>query len=43
MAARGPFIGNTPAEVTDMIRRFQRGDMGELAPLIPVLFTQGSP
>lgn len=31
MAARGPFIGNTPADVTEMIRRFQRGAMGHLA------------
>ncbi|RZU02597.1 pirin family protein [Rivibacter subsaxonicus] len=35
LAARGPFIGNGPTEVNDMIRRFQRGEMGELAPIHP--------
>jgi len=29
---KGPFIGNTPADVTEMVRRFQSGQMGALAP-----------
>lgn len=29
---KGPFIGNSAAEVTDMIRRFQAGQMGRLSP-----------
>ncbi len=29
---KGPFIGSSAAEVTDMIRRFQSGAMGALAP-----------
>lgn len=28
----GPFIGSSAAEVTDMIRRYQSGQMGALAP-----------
>jgi redox-sensitive bicupin YhaK (pirin superfamily) len=30
--SKGPFIGNTPADVTQMILRYQRGEMGQLAP-----------
>ena len=33
MVARGPFIANSPAELTQMIRRFQSGAMGQLAAL----------
>jgi redox-sensitive bicupin YhaK (pirin superfamily) len=32
MFPKGPFIGGSAAEVTDMIRRFQSGAMGALAP-----------
>lgn len=32
MFAKGPFIGSSAAEVTDMIRRFQSGAMGALTP-----------
>jgi redox-sensitive bicupin YhaK (pirin superfamily) len=32
MFPKGPFIGSSAAEVTDMIRRFQSGAMGALAP-----------
>ena len=28
---KGPFIGSLAAEVTDMIRRYQSGQMGALA------------
>jgi redox-sensitive bicupin YhaK (pirin superfamily) len=32
---KGPFIGNSASDVTDMIRRFQTGHMGQLAPTYP--------
>jgi redox-sensitive bicupin YhaK (pirin superfamily) len=32
MFPKGPFIGSSAAQVTDMIRRFQSGAMGALAP-----------
>ena len=32
MFAKGPFIGSSAADVSDMIRRFQSGAMGALAP-----------
>jgi hypothetical protein len=32
---KGPFIGNVAADVTEMIRRFQSGHMGQLAPTYP--------
>jgi redox-sensitive bicupin YhaK (pirin superfamily) len=29
---RGPFVGNTAADISQYIARYQRGDMGQLAP-----------
>jgi hypothetical protein len=33
---KGPFIGNVASDVTEMIRRFQSGHMGQLAPTDPI-------
>jgi redox-sensitive bicupin YhaK (pirin superfamily) len=32
---KGPFIGNVASDVTEMIRRFQSGHMGQLAATYP--------
>ncbi|HSV68540.1 MAG TPA: pirin-like C-terminal cupin domain-containing protein [Methylibium sp.] len=31
----GPFVGNSAADVAEMIRRYQAGEMGALAPTVP--------
>lgn len=35
IVAHGPFIGNSPADVAEMIRRYQAGEMGVLEPSAP--------